>query len=907
MLKLIAVNGAISLFQTGFTTIYEETALETHLPSGHLVDEEGKVIPVSNIDSVINSAWWEIISEPDEYLGKGRKRQFSSRAEAGRYAAQIRWGNRGTDIPPPVGNPLPVEATMDIDEAIMTGAPYAPFLEENFPPEIREALDRMTNEEKALSSSGSTARTEARVLLQDYYMSHLDPERMSPQTIDAMAQLGGTGQNNYRLYVAVAGEGSNQKIYRTGQRIDMADRMAEQTIAKRREIIYTRDLIGEQEALDYTRGMVASPNLRIAVAVHGSNVVSVLNGGFKTQFETNTSGGARSSGIRAAHEAVAYGVHPATIPSRRPIYANLHPVGVQSTRTNRSEQYGEIQFVVKKSVHDRSTFSTQDSLGSSRTAAAVKGPIRIGQASPNARKDVRQVNHPKDKPSKAAKGEKYEYAEAQIQKGLKIDDIDYVTLPKGARLPAGAAAILKRLGIPVRRTVNDDVLDDSTVAKAFDATVSAIRDAVEKAKGFDGNRSAAGAYAAHIRWGNRGGMTPRLEAIAAQSEAAVVNMMFPESGNDDDLMMDAIEGTGFVGNGPRPPAAPNYDDALENETLRYYAPDYHLLPEEMQTKEVIDKQQRIFEARQKLVQNYYDGEGKRPYRDVDPSQEKSRTADILGITEYQIVTSEGKLTQSTVYGPDGKEYEIKLTNKPQFIPIYDRNSRPDEKGRFVFVPSKQAIAKDKEEKEKIVGTKKLAQIEGNKKIDAWLGVKVDRENLGTNGKQADPRNIRIAQIMGDAAGFHRGAQKVGANDFDALARSGKFVVVFRGGTKDEIDSLFTTHPHIGGGEQGLGTYTAYGKSRAAQYGETTPMLIPRTALTRRRARGDTWNSSYGDTSGYLVRANVEHGESERKSTSDLKVLNVSMLIIGPRGHDKGYGTGRYVESIDAMLRDEGLR
>lgn len=533
MLKLIATNGELSLFQTGFTTLYPDyEALTETFPSGHLIDEEGNLIPVSNIYAMLRSPDWVVIADPDEQVGKGRKRQFASRSEAARYAAQIRWGNRTPDASGPASmpsNPLPVAATNDINEAIMTGAPYAPFLPQNFPPDLKAALDKIPETEKVGIAGPATARAE--VMLTEYYRSHLDPSAYSPETLVEMNKT----SNYYRELADTSWVGDIR-------RREVAEGMAGVAIKRVHERMYIQENIGAQEALDYTKGMVASPNLRIAVAVHSQNLNGILDGGLSTQFSTQSSGGSYMPSYRAAYEGVTFATHPATLANRRPLYANLHPVGVQGTRANRSEQYGQIQLVVKQSVHDRATFSVQDSLGSNRTAASVKGPITVGQASPYAnRKGPRQWEHPADKPAKAAKGESYSYAEAQIHKGLSISDIAYVTLPQGARLPSGAAAKLKALGIPVKRTNGNEILDDSKVAKSaadISDTVGRIWEAVDSLLVEKGRkrkfstRTEAAQYAARIRWGTTSGeratekphmKAMREEAEALRGELAVLN------------------------------------------------------------------------------------------------------------------------------------------------------------------------------------------------------------------------------------------------------------------------------------------------------------------------------------------------------------------------------------------------
>lgn len=864
-MKLIATLGDISLYQTGYTTFYPDyEALTETFPAGHIMDAEGNVIPVPNILSVLATQDWVLVADPDEPLGKGRKRQFASRAEAGRYAARIRWGNRGPDANGPSSvpsNPLPVAATNDINEAILTGAPYAPFLPENFPPELKAALDEIPKSDTV--GSRGPASDKAQEMLSDYYLSHMDPASYSPETLAAL----GKGSAHYTTLSA------DGNIW--GRRAQ-ADGMADVMVKRVHEQMYVEKFIGAPEALAYTRGMVASPNKRVAVAVHADNLMSVLEGGFTTQFETGKSGGSYVPTYRAAYEAVTFGVHPATIPSRRPIYANLHPVGVQSTRTNRSDQYGEVQLVVKQSVHARTTFTVQDSLGSNRTPASVNGPIKVGQASPTARKDMRrQSEHPADKPTKSANGESYSYAEAQIQQGLKVSDIAYVTIPKGKRLPAGAAARLKALGIPVKRTNGSEILDDASVAKSVDATIFLIMEAVEKAKkgkgkkdkkgkgkkdkkdgkgkSFGGDRSEAGRYAARIRWGDRGpeALSPRLEAIAAQSEAAYVPM---QEGNLQEQTLTSLVESGFEGNGP-PPTLEPLPDVPETKPWDGYPPK---VKDAMIAAGITTDEQWL-------------GEG------VSPKDK---------------LLSKLKIETEGFYGPRPDDDEYGTSYKQTF-----NRGTPNEFTRTVYTPTREQFAAHDKWSEAL-DKRNAVRKSNQEKLDAWI------YPAGASEKEKQKIDGKIAERLGAHHGFHRPAQTVGADDFDSLAKSGRFVVVWRGGTEQQISSLSTTRPHIGGGEGGLGTYTAFSSFRASEYGELTPMLIPKVALGRGRMSYGAWGLRQSDPSGYLERASVSHSRSERKFTADLLVHNTSILIVGPRRHDPSKllgDLGAYEKSVEDLL------
>ena len=136
----------------------------------------------------------------------------------------------------------------------------------------------------------------------------------------------------------------------------------------------------------------------------------IRDGRFKTQFETNTSRGSLFPEARAETDIGQFGYHPDTAPQMRPVYGYLTTGGIMDKDKFRSIKiYGELQFVLKKDTHSRSTYATHDTLGMGITPS----PVGVPSAKASAYKG------------------KSMYAEAQIHGGLSLSDVDYVTVNVG--------------------------------------------------------------------------------------------------------------------------------------------------------------------------------------------------------------------------------------------------------------------------------------------------------------------------------------------------------------------------------------------------------------------------------------------------------------------------------------------
>jgi hypothetical protein len=443
------------------------------------------------------------------HFEKGRPRQFGSRSEAGRYAAQVRWGNRGGDAKPAatVAHPTGLEPTFDVVEAMTTGRPYAPLLEENMPPEIQRLLTSIENKKMTMDDFNELSPQ-----LISYYDSVLKKSTESQEVRDLLATQ---SHGHYKV--------ADNVVYRS----QVAQSMSFNMINKHAEVFETKENIGEERARKYTADRVSLPAKRIAVAATPEAALQILTSGKITnQFETSTSGGSLDSSMRAGHEAAAYGTHPFALPSARPVYANLHPIGIQSTNMNSSEQYGSVQFVMKHQMEGRSTFSVNDSLGLQRNPSPVNGPITKGQYSWSHNNES-ALDYPDGYMTRLKQGKRTIYTEAQIHGGVKLSDVAYIAVqipPKaGVRLQRKAA----ELGIPIKTIrarkekvtggvdgqflveLQDEGLMKSVVAQIWEAVDSLV---VEKGRPRKfGTREEAARYAAHIRWGTTPSDGPKNE------------------------------------------------------------------------------------------------------------------------------------------------------------------------------------------------------------------------------------------------------------------------------------------------------------------------------------------------------------------------------------------------------------
>lgn len=512
MLKLVATGNGWWLYQTGFDTVYEGSYAEETFPSGYAEDANGNQTPVRNLLSALEKGNWTLVEAPDLPIEKGRERKFQSRSEAARYAAHIRWGTRPTEQSGErtiASNGVPLEPTWDVNEAILTGRPYAPFLEENYPPEVKEALDTML----VAGATGYPSREDF-LVVRDYFMQHLEPSNYSEDVKTQMRAVTGIGGKD--MYMGDLPRKHYSTLAEGGFGYQKSAEVMAQEAFKRS----AADKWGEQyldDAMTVTQALQTSPTKAISISVSSGALKSISETGrISNQFETGSSYGMLDLQHRAGHEALSYGVHPATLPQARPVYGNYQPAGIRHTSASGAGQYGDVQLVLKPETHSRATFTVQDSLGLVRRASPVEGEITRPQIFPNLSLRKSNPAHPLKHLRRVKAGKQHEYSEAQIHGGVKLTDVSHIVYnggwkEKNPQPPARLVRFAKQHGLKIISAEYPErgekfgviTLDGPEVQKAFDAIVAELTDVIFKAKSFNGDRSAAAQYAARVRWGNR--------------------------------------------------------------------------------------------------------------------------------------------------------------------------------------------------------------------------------------------------------------------------------------------------------------------------------------------------------------------------------------------------------------------
>ena len=544
MRLLIATREGDHLYQTGIETEFSPAG-DIVTAVGVVVLEDGTEIPVPNVVAVLGRGYWDIVADTvDDAMQKERERSFGSRSEAGRYAAQVRWGNRGkttTEEPSQTAEPQG-EPTYDMSEAILTGRPYAPFLPAKLPLDIARDLDVLTpwyQGKRAVAQSRLDFQTlHERVVtkLTNHFYQHLDPSSLTPEARAAIEKAGVTNKwfreilNNELVKTS-----ADRDSPRMPARLALAESMAKgyHEVLRRQGLTTGWDgktrpegaVTMEREMKEVTKLSSKAVTVTVPAKVVGS---IVTHGGLKNQFDSRSSGGFKGYDTRALSELTQFGTHPLTIPTKRPVYGTVHPFGVRSPKQNNCEQYGNVQVVLKSSTHSRTTFTGEDSLLIGRRTSPLNGPVgRVASQD--------WTSGPRDlTPVQAARTGSYSgfYLEAQIHGGVKLADIDFIAAPAGALDPK-VMARLSKAGITVK------VLPDQAADGSFPVTKAAGLDmrtvvfgALEKAaaKQFS-SRSAAGRYAAQVRWGTRGQTTASDRRRATLTTTADVTVKDSKDGS----------------------------------------------------------------------------------------------------------------------------------------------------------------------------------------------------------------------------------------------------------------------------------------------------------------------------------------------------------------------------------------
>ena len=199
----------------------------------------------------------------------------------------------------------------------------------------------------------------------------------------------------------------------------------------------------EQGVSDGFRKLVDGKDL--AIQFKSENIDQFLaDPRFKTQFETRTTGGVLDLEGRANAEFAGLGAPLDLDPRERPIYGyvNLGP-----RAQNRVSQYGDVTFVLKDNVRERTTVTMDDSLYNFGRSQVAGTPINAPQKASwdgqftslykyNQTGDLNEIF------------EEVSYVEIQIQRGVGIGDVRGI-IDRKRRLTASQRQQLNDRGVEV--------------------------------------------------------------------------------------------------------------------------------------------------------------------------------------------------------------------------------------------------------------------------------------------------------------------------------------------------------------------------------------------------------------------------------------------------------------------------
>lgn len=195
----------------------------------------------------------------------------------------------------------------------------------------------------------------------------------------------------------------------------------------------------------------ALPQLRVGGQSHSlQDQQAVLrlilkSGRLKSQFETNTSGGANNPGFRASREAELFN-YPLNLPAaERPIYGYLAGPGYEPEAV---KQYGVFGIRLRTDVLARTSLTGTDSLDYMAVATSFfKASAAVFVANWPGRTQELLARMAQGPVSVADLGRPY--AEVQFHGGVALSDIESVLVHRLEHLPADLSALCAQHGISV--------------------------------------------------------------------------------------------------------------------------------------------------------------------------------------------------------------------------------------------------------------------------------------------------------------------------------------------------------------------------------------------------------------------------------------------------------------------------
>lgn len=338
---------------------------------------------------------------------------------------------------------IQLKPTNDIEEAKATGRPFAPFIPGTMPPKTQAAYDEIVKRRADKVREILEFKEKNKELIKAYRELDWRGEKTTPEMEGAAIKLRqlmdefaydeqkiadpfliamGYDKIYGNLFKAMLDEA--EQLGFTGDRSSwqedfqiVYDGLKRDLIAKKEidtiRLTDSDDYDTDEARLRRAEEILDKADIVISFPMRYLDQL-IGDGRFKTQFETSTSRGLFSPLARSENDVAHFGYHPSMAPEMRPIFGYLTSGGILDEEGFGSiRQYGEIQFVLKRDVHGRSTYTTADSLSS-----GLK-PSPMGVPSVEA--------------TQVASGSSLSslYSEAQIHGGVSLDDVDYVTVNVG--------------------------------------------------------------------------------------------------------------------------------------------------------------------------------------------------------------------------------------------------------------------------------------------------------------------------------------------------------------------------------------------------------------------------------------------------------------------------------------------
>lgn len=354
-----------------------------------------------------------------------RKASFGGdRSEAGRYAANVRWQRYRGESKGETKGSLPeiLQPTWDEKVAKATGRPWAPLLEENYPPELRDAIDRQVSAygayyeaERRLNDAEkegvSVAEKEAlREKLQIEY-SNLSQQRAIEPLLDEYVK-------SLKLKINASQQVRTALAFRVKSQIGLNKRLMDGKFDAESGLRTSKPI---EEYVD-------GKDLRVVINTPPDVVSKILSDGrVKSQFETGTSRGMLDFDARKLSETRMFSLHPDMDKENRPIYGHVMENGVDESIRRTASHYGRAVIVLKKDVAERTTFTVGDSLMSGHIPSRITEPRNS---------------------SFGAYHDDVAYTEAQIHGQVKVSDIAYIVMPPDSVTPA-LKSKAEKFGIPI--------------------------------------------------------------------------------------------------------------------------------------------------------------------------------------------------------------------------------------------------------------------------------------------------------------------------------------------------------------------------------------------------------------------------------------------------------------------------